>query len=167
MVMTNGRWKTSLALCAALLVAVGSAVAQPPEGKGNAKGDAAKGSSAKGNSAKGQSRKGEAAEPRTHFGDSQKSKVRLYYGARAQKGFCPPGLAKKNNGCMPPGQAKKWAVGQPLPREVVYYEVPRRLVVEIGLPPPGYKYVRVAADILMIAIGTGIVVDAIEDILAL
>ena len=25
------------------------------------------------------------------------------YGA----GGCPPGLAKKNNGCMPPGQAKK------------------------------------------------------------
>ena len=22
-------------------------------------------------------------------------------------GGCPPGLAKKNNGCMPPGQAKK------------------------------------------------------------
>ena len=21
--------------------------------------------------------------------------------------FCPPGLAKKNNGCLPPGQAKK------------------------------------------------------------
>lgn len=23
------------------------------------------------------------------------------------RGFCPPGLAKKNNGCLPPGQAKK------------------------------------------------------------
>jgi len=27
-------------------------------------------------------------------------------------GGCPPGLAKKNNGCMPPGQAKKLRVGQ-------------------------------------------------------
>ena len=27
-------------------------------------------------------------------------------------GGCPPGLAKKNNGCMPPGQAKKLNVGQ-------------------------------------------------------
>lgn len=27
-------------------------------------------------------------------------------------GGCPPGLAKKNNGCMPPGQARKLARGQ-------------------------------------------------------
>lgn len=27
-------------------------------------------------------------------------------------GGCPPGLAKKNNGCMPPGQAKKLYRGQ-------------------------------------------------------
>ena len=27
-------------------------------------------------------------------------------------GGCPPGLAKKHNGCMPPGQAKKLRVGQ-------------------------------------------------------
>jgi hypothetical protein len=34
---------------------------------------------------------------------------RLGYGA----GGCPPGLAKKGNGCMPPGQAAKF-IGQPL-----------------------------------------------------
>lgn len=34
------------------------------------------------------------------------------YGA----GGCPPGLAKKNNGCMPPGQAKKlYNIGQRWP----------------------------------------------------
>jgi hypothetical protein len=27
-------------------------------------------------------------------------------------GGCPPGLAKKNNGCMPPGQARKLSRGQ-------------------------------------------------------
>lgn len=27
-------------------------------------------------------------------------------------GGCPPGLAKKNNGCAPPGQARKLARGQ-------------------------------------------------------
>ena len=27
-------------------------------------------------------------------------------------GGCPPGLAKKGNGCMPPGQAKKLGTGQ-------------------------------------------------------
>ena len=31
-------------------------------------------------------------------------------------GGCPPGLAKKNNGCLPPGQAKKlYGVGQRFP----------------------------------------------------
>ena len=33
-------------------------------------------------------------------------------------GGCPPGLAKKHNGCMPPGQAKKlYRVGQRFPRD--------------------------------------------------
>jgi len=65
---------------------------------------------------------------------------------------------------MPPGQAKKWSRGQPLPRDVVFYYLPPRLVVELGVPPAGHKYVRVAADILLIAVGTSIVVDAIEDL---
>ena len=69
-----------------------------------------------------------------------------------------------NNGSVPPGQAKKWQLGRPLPRDVIYYNVPQPLVVQIGLPPPGYRYVRVASDILLIAIGTGMVVDAIQDL---
>lgn len=32
------------------------------------------------------------------------------------KGGCPPGLAKKNNGCMPPGKAKQlYSTGQRFP----------------------------------------------------
>jgi len=73
-------------------------------------------------------------------------------------------LAKKHNGCMPPGQAKKWQLGRPLPRDVVYYAVPQALVVQIGPPPSGYRYVRVATDILLLAVGTGMVVDAIQDL---
>jgi Ni/Co efflux regulator RcnB len=65
---------------------------------------------------------------------------------------------------MPPGQAKKWQVGRPLPREVTYYQVPQPLVVQLGPPPSGYRYVRVATDILLIAIGTRMVADAIQDI---
>ncbi len=74
-------------------------------------------------------------------------------------------MAKKNNGCMPPGQAKKWAVGQPLPSTVVLYPVPQAVVVKLGVPPAGYRYVRAANDILLIAIGTSMVVDAIEDLM--
>ncbi len=99
-----------------------------------------------------------------HFGDRERVAVRDYYEERGRMGRCPPGLAKKHNGCMPPGQAKKWHKGRPLPRGVVYHDLPPRVVVQIGTPPSGYKYVRVAADILLIAVGTGMVVDAIEDL---
>ena len=101
---------------------------------------------------------------RGHFEDRHAVVVREYYTEQFRKGHCPPGLAKKNNGCMPPGQAKKWQVGRPLSREVIYYEVPQPLVVQIGQPPSGHRYVRVANDILMIAVGSGMVVDAIRDL---
>ena len=65
---------------------------------------------------------------------------------------------------MPPGQAKKWAIGSPLPRDVVYYDLPSALVNIIGPPPSGYRFVRVASDILMINSGTRMVVDAINDL---
>lgn len=100
----------------------------------------------------------------SHFQDQHRVVVRQYYDEQFRGGRCPPGLAKKNNGCMPPGQAKKWQIGRPLPRDVIYYQVPQPLVVQIGVPPSGYRYVRVASDILMIAIGTGMVVDAIQDL---
>jgi Ni/Co efflux regulator RcnB len=99
-----------------------------------------------------------------HFAERQRTVVREYFGREFRAGHCPPGLAKKGNGCMPPGQAKKWSVGRPLPREVVYYDLPPAVVVEIGLPPAGHRYVRVATDILLIAVGTGMVIDAIEDL---
>jgi Ni/Co efflux regulator RcnB len=51
-----------------------------------------------------------------------------------------------------------------LPRDVVYYDVPPQLVVRLGTPPSGHKYVRVASDILLIAIGTSMVVDGITDL---
>ena len=99
-----------------------------------------------------------------HFGDQHRSAVRQYYGGEFQSGRCPPGLAKKHNGCMPPGQARKWELGRPLPPNVIYYDVPRALVLQLGQPPSGYRYVRVAGDILMIAIGTALVMDAIQDL---
>lgn len=100
-----------------------------------------------------------------YFGDQQRVVVTEYYGKRYVSGKCPPGLKKKNNGCLPPGQAKKWAKGEPLPRTLVYYPVPQEVVVRIGVPPPGYRYVRVANDLLLIAIGTSMVIDAIEDLI--
>jgi Ni/Co efflux regulator RcnB len=109
-------------------------------------------------------RGGPTAGKRGHFEDRHRVVVREYYVEQFRGGRCPPGLAKKRNGCMPPGQAKQWHLGRPLPREVIFYEVPQPLVVQIGVPPSGHRYVRVATDMLMIAIGTGLVVEAIEDL---
>jgi hypothetical protein len=102
-----------------------------------------------------------------HFNDQQRSYLREYYGDEFRAGRCPPGLAKKHNGCMPPGQAKKWRIGYLLDRDVVFYDLPPTIVARIGLPPSGYRYVRVASDILMMAIGTGMVVDAVADLAAM
>ena len=99
-----------------------------------------------------------------YFDDEQRHAARAYYEPRWKAGKCPPGLAKKGNGCRPPGQARHWHRGEPLPREVVYYPVPASVQVRLGTPPAGHKFVRVATDILLIAIGTGLVVDAIEDL---
>ena len=99
-----------------------------------------------------------------HFADNHKVAVREYYGEYTRSGKCPPGLAKKNNGCMPPGQAKKWRVGRPLPDNVVYYDLPQPLIAQLGPPPAGNTYVRVAGDILMLTVGTMLVVDAIQNL---
>jgi Ni/Co efflux regulator RcnB len=105
-----------------------------------------------------------SAEKRGHFEARHRVAVREYYDEQFRGGRCPPGLAKKHNGCMPPGQAKKWQIGRPLPRDVIYYSVPQPLVLQIGPPPSGHRYVRVGTDILLLAIGTGLVVDAIQDL---
>jgi len=99
-----------------------------------------------------------------YFAEPQRTAVRSHYGPQLRSGKCPPGLAKKGNGCQPPGQAKQWQLGQPLISSVVYYPVPSAVTVRIGPPPAGHQYVRVAADILLITIGTLLVIDAIEDL---
>jgi hypothetical protein len=62
---------------------------------------------------------------------------------------CPPGLAKKHNGCLPPGQAKKHYVG-----EVLTVERPRTiwqaLADLISPPPAGYRYVREDRSVLLV-----------------
>jgi Ni/Co efflux regulator RcnB len=98
------------------------------------------------------------------FNDDSRRRIADYYGKRPHGDKCPPGLAKKHNGCLPPGQAKKWAMGRALPSDVRYYDLPRDLVALLPPPPPQHRYVRVAGDILLVAVGTSVVVDAIEDI---
>ena len=98
------------------------------------------------------------------FGDVHRRSVHDFYEPRLAAGRCPPGLAKKGTGCLPPGQARKWVIGQPLPGGLVRYPLPAELRLRLGPTPAGYEFVRIAGDILLIAGGTSMVVDAIEDL---
>lgn len=72
---------------------------------------------------------------------------------------CPPGLAKKNNGCLPPGQAKKrYQVGQPLPTGVQFVPV---TAANLPDPQPGQIYVEVDGDLLLMAEATRKVIEAV------
>ncbi len=78
------------------------------------------------------------------------------------RSHCPPGLAKKHNGCLPPGHAKKlYIIGQPLPEYVEWEPVPQPLLVQLQRVPVGYQYVQVDKDILLISAASHHVIDAI------
>lgn len=97
------------------------------------------------------------------FTTGQREAARGWYVESYGRGNCPPGLAKKGNGCLPPGQAKKrYAVGRPLPVEIRWNPLPPTLATRIGPPPAGYLYVSLDGDLLKLAVGTMLVVDAIQ-----
>jgi hypothetical protein len=96
------------------------------------------------------------------FSDTQREAARSYFVTQHGRGNCPPGLAKKNNGCLPPGQAKKrYVVGHSLASGIVVGELPVELSVRIGPAPAGYRYGMLDGDLVKLAVGTMLVVDAI------
>lgn len=161
----------SLVFLVAGVLAAAPALAEKPSWAGGEKGDRGEqndrgeGRSKHGHGKhKSSDRDGRNERRHEHFSDQHRTVIHEYYVEQYRTGRCPPGLAKKRNGCMPPGQAKKWKIGRPLPRDVIFYDLPQPVIVQIGPPPAGHRYVRVASDILLIAIGTGMIVDAIEDL---
>ena len=76
---------------------------------------------------------------------------------------CPPGLAKKNNGCLPPGQAKKLHVGQRLPAGATYV-VPQPVLATLPAAPVGYRYAVVNNQVVLVS-NQNIVVDIIRSLL--
>jgi hypothetical protein len=102
---------------AAMLVTVAPAAAKPGNGHGQGHGNGnghsamAHGHSAHSSMAHGNSGHARTVHGRAGVGLVRAGNGRLY--ALDRRGSCPPGLAKKGNGCMPPGQAKKlYNVGQ-------------------------------------------------------
>ena len=97
--------------------------------------------------------------------DRDRDTVRTWYRNEYAAGRCPPGLAKKNNGCLPPGQAKRmWNMGEPLPRQVAYYPLPRELYARLTPPPYGYQYVRVDNDILLMMTATRLIAGVLGNL---
>jgi Ni/Co efflux regulator RcnB len=98
-----------------------------------------------------------------YFNDQQRVVVRNYYSTYYGTRGCPPGLAKKNNGCLPPGHARNIVVGQRAPVGVTYYAVPQPVLVQLpAIPAPGYRYVRIGNDIVLLSPQSAIVVDVIS-----
>lgn len=134
-------------------------------GKGNGQGQ--------GNANKSKSKSGGGGESwadehddRDHsprFTSADRDDWRDYWNDQYQHGHCPPGLAKKNNGCMPPGLAKKrYQVGHPLPPDIAILPVPAILLPRLTPCPPGYRYGMIDGDLVKLAVGSLLVVDAIE-----
>ena len=99
---------------------------------------------------------------RVVFLDSDRRAVRTYWIDTYGRGNCPPGLAKKGNGCLPPGiAAKRYVVGRPLPRTVVVDRVPTVLVPRLRPAPAGYEYVIVDGDLVLMRSDSRLIADAI------
>jgi hypothetical protein len=124
---------TLLIAGAAALIAAAPALAKPGNGQGQGKGQGH--SKIHGNAKHVDSK--HAAKVHDNHG-----KGTLYgYG----RGGCPPGLAKKNNGCMPPGQFKKlFSAGQILPATYgnrwSFNQIPTDLRANYGFRPNARYY---------------------------
>jgi Ni/Co efflux regulator RcnB len=112
-----------------------------------------------------------------HFEERHRHIVREYYQRESHAGRYPPGWERRDDRrwdhwkyrdhghVNQHGHFKPWRMGYPLHYQVVYYEVPVQVLRRLGPPPRGHRYVQVAGDILLIAIGSALVVDALEDLI--
>jgi hypothetical protein len=161
------------AISTAILAIIGMALAMPVladpgHGHGKGQGQGSDNGQGHGNGPPGRSGGGPGqpyGQVNIVISPYDRTTVYNYYRAEYVAGHCPPGLAKKHNGCLPPGQAKKlWVIGQPLPVGVVYYPLPPVLLGQLSPAPAGYQYVRVANDILLMAVGTRLIAGALADL---
>ena len=102
----------------------------------------------------------EARVERPSFHSSDRVVIHEYIASRYRP-HCPPGLAKKHNGCVPPGHIHHYVIGQPLPETIIYEPVPEELLMRLQPVPVGYRYVQVDNDVLLMAEASHEVIDAI------
>ena len=109
-----------------------------------------------------QDRRHDEARRDYRFRDEDREHTRTYMRAYMRDHahpFCPPGLAKKHNGCLPPGLSRRYVIGGYLPHD--YEPVPQELYGVLAPPPRGTFYVMVDRDVLLATEGTKKILDAI------
>ena len=94
------------------------------------------------------------------IGSHDRDEIRNYLQQDYQR-HCPPGLAKKHNGCLPPGQAKKYRLGHSLPKGVNYQPLPDSLLGLLSQPPEGYHYAKVDNDVVLMSEAGKKIIDAV------
>ena len=115
---------------------------------------------------KAEKRQREDIKQGAYFNDQQRTFARQYYTTTYSDGKrCPPGLAKKNNGCLPPGQVRNLTVGQPVPTNVTVYSVAQPVIRMLPPAPVGYRYARIGGDIVLVQQQNNIIVDIIQGLL--
>ena len=101
-----------------------------------------------------------------YFNDQHRVLVREYYTTTySNSKRCPPGLAKRNNGCVPPGQVQDLVVGQPVPKNVTVYQVAQPVIRKLPPAPVGYRYERIGGDIVLVQQDNNLIVDVIKGLL--
>jgi hypothetical protein len=134
---------------------------------------AAKGGNGKGNSGHGNPHAAAAVEadaddaPGKHgkskakvsLRESDRVVLRKYISSHHEQ-WCPPGLAKKHNGCMPPGQLK-YRVGARLPTDIRYEILPRSVIRTLAPLPPDNIYIRTGRDVYVMDKTTRVILDAV------
>ena len=175
--MTNSKNSLSIvALAIASLLMAGSAIAKK-DGDDNEKGGNKHGQKqedkrekrqdkAEKREDKAEKRQREDIKQGAYFNDQQRTSAHRYYTTTYKDGKrCPPGLAKKNNGCLPPGQVRNWTVGQPVPTNVTFYSVDQPVIRMLPPAPVGYRYARLGNDIVLVQQQNNIIVDIIQGLL--
>ena len=172
--MTNFTNSLSIvALAIASLLMAGSAIAKK-DGDDNEKGGGKHGQKHESKNdrdddkgeRKADKRQREDIKQGAYFNEQQRVFARDYYSTTYKDGKrCPPGLAKKNNGCLPPGQVRNWAVGQPVPTNVTVYSVAQPVIRMLPPAPIGYRYARIGGDIVLVQQQNNIIVDIIQGLL--
>lgn len=87
------------------------------------------------------------------------------YVADRYRASYPPGWVKKHHGY--PQMPRRYIIGYPLPRDVVYYSVPYEVRSHMRPVPVGYQYVRVDNDVLLMNAATKQIIDAVTLISAM